>query len=120
MARREQDYSEDMFADTRMSFGEHLEELRIHLWKGIYGFLIALCFSFFSGKRVLHFISKPVEDQLRAFYDERVKEVANALKQEDPELSAVNTPQDVEVAIRPQDLAPALRALGVQIPENPE
>jgi len=40
---------DDFFAETRMSFGDHIEELRTHLWKAIYGFLIALFFSFFIG-----------------------------------------------------------------------
>ncbi len=30
---------DDMFADTRMSFGEHIEDLRTHLLRAIYGFL---------------------------------------------------------------------------------
>ena len=33
--RDKHDYSEDMFADTRMSFGEHLEELRRHPLVGV-------------------------------------------------------------------------------------
>ena len=57
---RHHDYSEDMFADTRMTFGEHLEELRVHLIRALYGFGIALFFSLiFLGKPMLKIISEP-------------------------------------------------------------
>ena len=62
---------EDMFADTRMSFGEHIEELRKHLWRAIAGFLVGLVFSFFIGPYVLEFIKKPVEEELSRFYQAR-------------------------------------------------
>lgn len=67
------DFSEDMFEDTRMSFGDHLEELRSHLWRAIFGFLIALFFSFFIGKFVLRIIAAPVEEQMAEFYLNRAK-----------------------------------------------
>ena len=40
MKRGAADYPDpdDMFADTRMSFGEHIEDLRSHLLRAIYGF----------------------------------------------------------------------------------
>ena len=61
MSLMKDDGAEDMFEDTRMSFGDHLEELRLHLWRAIAGFLIALFFSFFIGKQVLRVISAPVD-----------------------------------------------------------
>ena len=36
------DESEDSFSDTRMSFWDHIEELRKHMWRAIVGFVIAL------------------------------------------------------------------------------
>ena len=29
---------DDFFAETRMSFGDHIEDLRTHLWRAIKGF----------------------------------------------------------------------------------
>ncbi|MFM7151450.1 MAG: hypothetical protein ACKO23_16560, partial [Gemmataceae bacterium] len=66
---------DDYFADTRMSFGDHIEELRHHLWKAIYGFLFALFFAFFIGKYVMDFITAPVKAQLVRFYDKRMDRV---------------------------------------------
>jgi sec-independent protein translocase protein TatC len=62
---------EDMFADTRMSFGDHLEDLRTHLWRAVKSFLVAMVFALFIGKYVVMFIAAPVEQQLKAF-NERV------------------------------------------------
>jgi sec-independent protein translocase protein TatC len=60
---------DDYFSETRMSFGDHLEDLRIHLWRAIAGFCIALVFGFFLGKPVERFIAAPVEEQLQRYWD---------------------------------------------------
>src|SRR5262245_54924640 len=64
---------EDMFADTRMSFGDHLEELRAHLWRAVYGFGFAMVLAIFVAYPVLRFISAPVEKQLDIFYQKRAE-----------------------------------------------
>jgi sec-independent protein translocase protein TatC len=78
MAKQQLD-ADDMFEDTRMSFGDHLEELRSHLWRAIFGFLIALFFSFFIGKFVLRIIAAPVEEQMREFYVRRAQDIAKEM-----------------------------------------
>jgi sec-independent protein translocase protein TatC len=101
-------HSEDMFADTRMSFGEHLEELRTHLWRALAGFGVALFFSFFIGKDVLAFIAHPVEEQLQKFYERRVAKVHADLQNGDAALEAVNQPKELAVAVHRDQLAQAL------------
>lgn len=91
--RRDLD-SEDMFADTRMTFGEHLEDLRTHLIRAICGFLIALCFGLMMGKTALRVISQPVTDQLRAFYDAHAKTVVEK-RDTDAEAKMANRPRVV-------------------------
>src|SRR5262245_10627184 len=66
---------EDMFSDTRMSFGDHLEELRIHLWRAVYGFGVAMVLAIFVAYPVLRFIASPVEKQLDIFYQKRAAAV---------------------------------------------
>ncbi len=87
---------DDFFSDTRMSFGDHIEDLRTHLWRAIKGFFVACLFAFFIGKSVLAFIARPVEQQLQAFYDRRVAEVKRHLDDgDDDDLNALNnTPSD--------------------------
>jgi sec-independent protein translocase protein TatC len=59
---------DDFFKDTRMSFGEHIEDLRNHLWRAVYGFLIALVVAMFLGSYVLDVITAPIKSQLTAYY----------------------------------------------------
>src|SRR4051794_18243843 len=88
---------DDFFAETRMSFGEHIEDLRTHMLRAVKGFLIALVFSFFVGKQVLAFIARPVEEQLAAFYDERVRRVSEDLKANDTDMLRANEPRQIEL-----------------------
>jgi sec-independent protein translocase protein TatC len=82
---------DDFFSDTRMTFGDHLEDLRLHLWRAVAGFGIAVFFSFFIGRAAVNFITKPVKEQLREFYEHRVE---NTMKEsgEDPTLQQANLP----------------------------
>src|SRR2546430_12338442 len=77
-------YSEDMFADTRMSFGDHLEDLRTHLWRAIKGFVIIMLGVFVFdgiglltetrfgiGRPMLDFIIAPVSEQLEEFQENK-------------------------------------------------
>ncbi len=70
---------EDFFADTRMSFGDHIEDLRSHLIKAFLGFFIAFVFSFFIGKFVVDFITLPVTSELKKFYERRVSSLREEL-----------------------------------------
>lgn len=60
---------DDYFSDTRMSFGDHLDDLRTHLLRAVYGFLIGMFLSFFIGSTVMDIIQAPVKDQLEAFWE---------------------------------------------------
>lgn len=77
----ERDFSEELFAHTRMSFWDHIEELRGHMWKAIVGFCLAMVISLFFGKPVLDFIAAPVQKELEKFYDRRVDKVMAELGQ---------------------------------------
>ena len=78
---------EDMFSDTRMTFGEHIEDLRSHLLRAIYGFLIGFIIAIPLGPPALDFIAAPVTDQLTKFnqrYDDaKLKELKGQMKEED-------------------------------------
>jgi sec-independent protein translocase protein TatC len=84
---RNNDYPDDIFDQTRMSFGDHIEELRSRLLKAIYGLLFFLIIGFVLdsvgeqlnrpnlgiGRPMMRVITAPVEDQARNFYDRRNK-----------------------------------------------
>jgi sec-independent protein translocase protein TatC len=71
---------EDLFSHTRMSFGDHIEELRFRIIWAIIGFLVALVAGVLVAKPVLDFIQLPVQRQLEQFYDLRI---ANQTKELD-------------------------------------
>jgi sec-independent protein translocase protein TatC len=73
---------EDMFADTRMSFGDHLEELRTHLWRAVKSFLVAMIFALCIGRYVVIFIAAPVEEQLKAFNQRAAQKQAEKIAED--------------------------------------
>src|SRR5207253_1204543 len=102
-----QDYldEDDMFADTRMSFGDHIEVLRHHLFMAIVGFVIALIISFTFGHHVMHFIARPVEAELMKVYEARIQKARDKLKEGDTQLEQLNQPSEVLMRVRRNDLA---------------
>src|SRR4051794_32224348 len=93
---------EDMFADTRMSFGEHIDELRNHLLRAIYGFVFCMVTPITPpiGPFALHFITKPVEDQLKAFYDRYYAGKMEVwLRDEAKSARAIDIPLRIDVAV---------------------
>jgi sec-independent protein translocase protein TatC len=96
---------DDFFADTRMSIGDHIEELRLHLFRAIGGFLVGLIFGFFLGQPVMHIIARPVESQLLRFYSDRVERKRKELLDQNAEILKYNRPQEVTIQL-PRDLFP--------------
>jgi sec-independent protein translocase protein TatC len=114
MKRRQSDYPDpdDMFADTRMTFGEHIEDLRAHLLRAIYGFLIGFVIAFPLGQPVLDFISAPVEDQLNKFNDRYNARKAKELRELESRGELANLPPvRVKLDVRLDDFAEKLREI---------
>ncbi|HRF02024.1 MAG TPA: twin-arginine translocase subunit TatC [Pirellulaceae bacterium] len=59
--------SEDLFEDTRMSFGDHLEELRRVLVKSLIGLAIAFAIATVFADEVVRYLQTPLEDAIRTF-----------------------------------------------------
>ncbi len=96
-SRNKHDYPDDIFADTRMTFGEHLAELQFRMIRAIFGLAICLFIGFILdaigtsinkkdppiglGWIVMNdWIQKPVEDQVRDFYRRRNDELTQTTK----------------------------------------
>jgi sec-independent protein translocase protein TatC len=71
---------DDFFADTRMTFGDHLEDLRRHLLRAFAGFGVALVISFCIGNNAVEFITRPVKEQLRDYHERRVRKTMQELQ----------------------------------------
>src|SRR5260370_29565428 len=91
--------SEDFFAGTRMSFGDHIEDLRWHLWRAVIGFIVILVLVFVFdfvgyatgthfgiGRPMMDLITAPVENALQDYYEERANKVVQESEKENPSL----------------------------------
>lgn len=90
---KEHNYPDDIFDDSRMSFGDHIEELRVRLIRALLGlgFFVILGFVLDSvgdwagypnvgiGRPMMRVIVDPVETQARNFYMKRAKTTFNRL-----------------------------------------
>ena len=62
---------EDLFSESTMSFGDHLEELRQCLFRGMIGLLIGVGVGIFVAKDIVKEIQVPLKDALREYYQQR-------------------------------------------------
>lgn len=58
---------EDLFDKSKMSFGEHLEELRVTLWKCVVALALGSIVGFAIGNKVVTFIQTPLQAGLEEF-----------------------------------------------------
>jgi sec-independent protein translocase protein TatC len=100
--------SEDLFQNSRMPFGDHIEELRSHLWRAIVGFLVALIVGLLVGHRVGQFIAAPVEAALARYDTDQREQAEKDLQAGDPRFLAANQPKEISLLLQPEQLADAL------------
>src|SRR5580693_8976676 len=65
---------DDLFKDTTMTFGEHLDELRKALLKAVIGLFLGTCLGLLVGDRVVGLISAPLSSALGRFYQTKATE----------------------------------------------
>lgn len=86
---------DDLFRESTMTFGQHLEELRKCLFKSVVGLAIGLGIGLLIGDRVVKFIQRPLENALNNYYQE---ESINRFK--DPEKKSPWAPEEVEKFVK--------------------
>ena len=92
---------DDPFSDTRMSIGDHIEELRSHLFRAIYGLVIGILVAVWPvGPYAFEFITKPVEDQLQEYFDRFEKKQFDKFRAE--QQNAKKEPIALTLRIDPQ------------------
>jgi len=60
--------NDDLFEGTTMSFGEHLEELRVSLFRAVMGILAGCLVGFFIANPVVRFFQGPLEGAMQRYY----------------------------------------------------
>jgi sec-independent protein translocase protein TatC len=113
------DHSEDMFADTRMSFGEHIEELRTHLIRAIKGLVFCVSIGFILdgigyslglnwlgiGRPMMDVITAPVNAQLEAFHQRRLEKYKEDAKVAGSDAATTAAPKPLKVTFTPAAIA---------------
>ena len=57
--------SKDLFDESTMTFGEHLEALRMHLFKAILGLVVATLLTVYYGTSIVDMIRRPLDAALK-------------------------------------------------------
>jgi len=60
--------SDDLFEKSTMSFGEHLEELRVCLFRGVVGVVLGVVVGLFVANWVVRFFQGPLEKAMERYY----------------------------------------------------
>ena len=68
---------DDLFRESTMTFGQHLEELRKCLFKAIGGLLVGFLIGLTIGEYVVKFIQQPLSNALTRYYQNESKERIN-------------------------------------------
>jgi sec-independent protein translocase protein TatC len=120
---------EDLFRDTTMTFGEHLEELRGTLFRAIAGLAVGVVIGFFVSDYVVRLIERPLVQGLTNYHQTKNQEKLAAFEKQAGEL-AIDDPQQYADAITagravekkyldPNQLFDQLRRRYPQIPPPP-
>jgi sec-independent protein translocase protein TatC len=102
-SRSSDSYPDDIFDNSRMSFGDHIEELRSRLIKALYGLGFCMMIGFVLdyvggqiempslgiGRPMMKIITEPAEAQVRAFYEVRNERARVKLAAGRPDLAEV-------------------------------
>jgi sec-independent protein translocase protein TatC len=88
----------DLFHESTMTFGQHLEELRTCLFKSVLGLVVGVILGLMVGSYVVSFIQRPLSRALAKYYQkesvDRVQDELKKLKESGKALPY--TDQDVE------------------------
>lgn len=109
---------DEFFQHTRMSLGDHLEELSGALWRSIYGLGFALIFGFIFAKSALEFVARPVEGSLEKFHEERRKKEKAKFDEKDPRMLKMNEPSYVPMRYHKAELLDALGFTSKDLPAD--
>lgn len=66
--------TKDLFDDTSMTFGEHLEVLRVHLIRAMIGLVLGVVICLMNGKELVDVIRRPIDDALSNYSDLNVED----------------------------------------------
>ncbi|HEV2969904.1 MAG TPA: twin-arginine translocase subunit TatC [Pirellulales bacterium] len=105
-------HEDDLFRQSTMTFGEHLEELRRRLFRAVIWLVVGLVVGLFIGRQVVHLIESPLTKSLAEYYADKADVALKAkfgdqLPAEDVELMKEGFVAE-QVNVQPSKLIDAL------------
>ncbi|MCH2114147.1 MAG: twin-arginine translocase subunit TatC [Pirellulales bacterium] len=88
---------EDWLSKTKMSFSEHLEELRLALFRSLIALMIGTLVGLYFGRSVVDYIQTPIRDSLESFYRGQAQET-NLLRLQEQQKAGAGVPGDLDSA----------------------
>ena len=76
--------NDDLFEATRMTFGEHLEELRTSLFKALGWLAVGTAFGMLLANNVVQMIQRPLVEALEIYYNDKALDELNDQYDEEP------------------------------------
>jgi sec-independent protein translocase protein TatC len=73
---------ENLFSESTMTFGEHLDELRKCLWRAFLGLVVGFLVGLYFGETAVNWIQTPLTDALTKYYREESKDKLHKAAQE--------------------------------------
>jgi sec-independent protein translocase protein TatC len=67
-------YDERLFDHTKMTFGQHLDELRLALFKAVAAWVLGLCIALIFAGPLVEYVQKPLKEALTDFYRNQAAE----------------------------------------------
>ena len=92
--------NDDLFEGTTMSFGDHLEELRVALFRALAGIMVGFLIGMYFANNVVEFIQTPLKDALENYF---VTKALGELEKEYPD----GIPFEIENTVKIRRLVPA-------------
>lgn len=77
--------SKDLFDDSAMSFGQHLEVLRVYLIRAIIGWAVCTAFTLYYGDELVEYISSPIRTALLKYSGYDIDLINSMMEELDPE-----------------------------------
>ena len=109
-------YDEDIFKESTMTFGEHLEELRVCLFRAIVGLVVGFLVGLAIGRYVVEFIQTPLRAALEGYYEKKALEDAQR-QWEELQAQGLSLPADLEMV---KNLVTQEHLLPEEVYVNPE
>jgi sec-independent protein translocase protein TatC len=99
--------TDDLFEKSTMTFGEHLEELRVCLFRGVVGMAFGCLIGFFVANWVVRFFQGPLERAMADYYVEKAVVDFGLLIGKTPDVEVKRQILDEGLIPEPVQMAPA-------------